>query len=175
MTNTNNTGVQHRKRQMMALRKELGFPREAPITTGLAFAAIDEPNDRLLCAIAQKAIADRQDTLIHCYDSIAATDVMLTVLVLRTPSGAELLPVELVQRSKSKPLQLITIDQARCFRLDSRWQVQETRTPSAARLPEAIAAAQARYDAALEDTLAEQAEWDPQVVIFKRSSAGMAA
>ncbi|MEL7728700.1 hypothetical protein AAG612_04120 [Citromicrobium bathyomarinum] len=175
MTNTNDPGVQHRKRRMMALRKELGFPREAPITTGLAFAAIDEPNDTLLCAIAQKAITDRQDTLIHCYDSIAATDVMLTVLVLRTPNGAELLPVELVQRSKSKPLQLITIDHARCFRLDSRWLVQEARVPSAGRLPEAIAAAQVRYDAALADTVADQAGWDPQVVIFERGSASMAA
>ena len=175
MTNTNDRGVQHRKRRMMALRKELGFPMEAPITTGLAFAAVDEPNDAILCAIAQKAIADRQDTLIHCYSSIASTDPLLTVLVLRTANGAELLPVEIVQRSTAKPLQLITTDRTRCFRLDSRWLLQETRVPSAAKLPKAIAAAEVRYDAALADTLGDHAGWDPQVVIFERGPASVAA
>lgn len=175
MTNTNDRGVQHRKRRMMALRTELGFPNDAPITSGLAFAAIDEPNDSILCAIAQKAIAERQDTLIHCYSSIAATEPMLTVLVLRTSNGAELLPVEIVQRSKSKPLQLITTDRTRCFRLDSRWLLQKTRVPSAAKLPKALTAAQTRYDAALADTLRGHAKWDPQVVIFERGSAGMTA
>jgi len=175
MTNTNDHSVQLRKRRMMALRKELGFPKEAPITTGLAFAAVDEPNDAILCAIAQKAIADRQDTLIHCYASIAANDPFLTVLVLRTANGAELLPVEIVQRSTAKPLQLITTDRTRCFRLDSRWLVKETRVPSAAKLPKAIGAAQARYDAALADTRSGHADWDPQVVIFERGPASVAA
>lgn len=175
MTNTNDRGVQHRKRRMMALRTELGFPREAPIMTGLAFAAVDEPNGAILCAVAQKAIADRQDTLIHCYSSIAATDPFLTVLVLRTATGAELLPVELVQGSTAKPLQLITTDRTRCFRLDSRWLLQETRVPSAAKLPKALAAAQGRYDAALADTLGDHAGWDPQVVIFERGPACVAA
>ena len=175
MTNTNDRGVQHRKRHMMALRKELGFPKDAPITTGLAFAAVDEPNDTILCAIAQKAIADRQDTLIHCYSSIVSTDPLLTVLVLRTANGAELLPVEIVQRSTARPLQLITTDRTRCFRLDSRWLLQETRVPSAAKLPKAIAAAEARYDAALADTLGDHAAWDPQVVIFQTGPDSMAA
>jgi len=175
MTNTNDRGVQHRKRRMMALRTELGFPKEAPITSGLAFAAVDEPNDAILCAIAQKAIADRQDTLIHCYASIAAIDPFLTVLALRTANGAELLPVEIVQRSTAKPLQLITLDRTRCFSLDSRWLLRETRVPSAAKLPKAIAAAQARYDAALTETLGDHAGWDPQVVIFERDPASVAA
>ncbi|MBH9537060.1 hypothetical protein [Novosphingopyxis sp. YJ-S2-01] len=167
--------MQLRKRHMMALRNELGFPKEAPIMTGLAFAAIDEPNDAILCAIALKAIAERQDTLIHCYSSIAATEPFLTVLVLRTVNGAELLPVEIVQRSTAKPLQLITTDRARCFRLDSRWLVQETRVPSAAKLPKAMSAAQARYDAALADTRIDGDGWDPQVVIFERGPATVAA
>ncbi len=175
MTNTNDRGVQHRKRRMMALRTELGFPKEAPITSGLAFAAVDEPNDAILCAIAQKAIGDKQDTLIHCYASIAATDPFLTVLALRTANGAELLPVEIVQRSTAKPLQLITSDRTRCFSLDSRWLLRETRVPSAAKLPKAIAAAQARYDAALTETLGDHAGWDPQVVIFERDPASVAA
>ncbi len=175
MTNTNDRGLQQRKRRMMALRKELGFPKEAPITSGLAFAAIDDPNDEILCAIAQKAIAERQDTLIHCYPNIAATDPFLTVLVLRTANGAELLPVEIVQRRAAKPLQLITKDRTRCFRLDSRWLLQQTRVPSAAKLPKAILAAQARYDAALADTFGNHAGWDPQVVIFERGPASVTA
>ena len=175
MTNTNDRGVQHRKQRMMALRTLLGFPKDAPITSGLAFAAVDEPTDGILRGIAQKAIAERQDTLIHCYSSIAATDPFLTVLVLRTANGAELLPVEIVQRSTAKPLQLITTDRTRCFRLDSRWLLQETRVPSAAKLPKAIAAAQVRYDAALADTLGDHAGWDPQVVIFERGPASVAA
>jgi len=175
MTNRNDRGVQHRKRRMMALRKELGFPKKAPITTGLAFAAVDEPNDAILCAIAQKAIADKQDTLIHCYSSMVANDPFLTVLVLRTANGAELLPVEIVQPSTAKPLQLITTDRTRCFRLDSRWLLQETPVPSVAKLPKAIAAAQARYDAAMADTRSDHAEWDPQVVIFERGPASMTA
>ena len=175
MMNTNDRGVQHRKRRMMALRTELGFPNDAPISSGLAFAAVDDPNDAIMGAIAQKAIADRQDTLIHCYPCIAATDPFLTVLVLRTATGAELLPVEIIQRSTTKPLQLITTDRTRCFRLDSRWLVQESRVPAATKLPKAIAAAQARYDAALADALGEHGGWDPQVVIFERAAASMAA
>lgn len=175
MTNTNDRGVQHRKHRMMALRTLLGFPKEAPITSGLAFAAVDEPTDAILCAIAQKAIADRQDTLVHCYPNIAATDPFLTVLVLRTANGAELLPVEIVQRSTAKPLQLITTDRTRCFHLDNRWLLQETRVPSAAKLPRALAEAQARYDAALTDTLGDHAGWDPQVVIFERGPFSLAA
>ena len=175
MTNMNDRGVQHRKRRMMALRKVLGFPADAPINSGMSFAAVDEPNDAILCAIAQKAIADRQDTLIHCYSSIAATDPFLTVLVLRTATGAELLPVEIVQRSTARPLQLITTDRTRCFRLDSRWLVQETRVPSAVKLPKAIEAAQARYDAGLADTHSDHAGWDPQVVIFQTGPTDLAA
>ena len=175
MTIMNDRGVQHRKRRITALRTELGFPKEAPITSGLAFAAIDDPTDELLCAIAQKAIAERQDTLLHCYESIAATDPMLTVLVLRTANGAEVLPVQIVQRSAAKPLQLITTDRTRCFGLDRRWILQETQVPSAAKLPKAIAAAQARYDAALADTFGDHASWDPQVVIFERGPVGVTA
>lgn len=175
MSALNDHGVQQRKHRMMALRKVLGFPADAPINSGMAFAAVDEPSDAILCAIAQKAIADRQDTLIHCYESIAATDPMATVLVLRTANGAELLPVDFMQGSKTKPLQLITKDQARCFRLDSRWILQETRVPSAAKLPKAIAAAQRRYEAALANIADEHAEWDPQIVIFERGLASMAA
>lgn len=167
MTNMNDRGVLHRKRRMMALRSLLGFADVAPISSGLAFAAVDEPTDALMSGLAQKAIAERQDTLLQCYASIAAEEVMVTVLVLRTPQGAELLPVELIERSKAKPLELITMNRKRCFSLDSRWQLRERKVLRQSRLKEALAAAQVRHEAMLENTNGEQAKWDPQIVIFQ--------
>ena len=175
MMNTNVRGIAHRKHQMMALRQLLGFPMDAPSNSGLAFAAVDEPNDGIITAIAQKAIMERQDTLVHCYESSAAKDVMLTILILRTPTGAEMLPVKLVERTRTRPLELITADRKRCFALDSRLQVREVKAPSLAKLPKALAAASARYEAVLAQPHSGEAIWDPQVVIFERGPFGLAA
>ena len=175
-TNTNNEcGEQHRQRRMMALLKVLGCPKNAPVPSGLACAAVDEPNDVILCGIVQRAIANRRDTLVHCYRNVGATDPFLTVLVLCTTNGAELLPVEIIEHRKPEPLQLITKDSTRCFRLDDRLLLHETRVPSKVRLPRAFAAAKARYDVALADTLRDHAGWHPPVVTVEGGPASTAA
>jgi len=175
MTIMNDRGVQHRKRRMMALRTLLGFPDKAPISCGLAFAAVDDPTDGLMSALARKAIAERQDTLLQCYASIAAEEVMGTVLILRIPSGAELLPVEVIERSKDKPLELITMDRKRRFFLDSCWQLSERKVLRQPRLNEALAAARDRHEAALANANGEQAKWDPQIVIFQNGPDPLAS
>ena len=167
MTIMNDRSVQYRKRRVMALRSLLGFPDEAPISSGLAFAAVDAPTDALMAGLAHKAIAERQDTLLQCYASIAAEEVMVTVLVLRTPLGAELLPVELIERSETMSLELITSDRKRCFSLDRRLQLREKKVPPQSRLHEALVAAQLRHEAALANTHGEHAKWDPQIVVFQ--------
>lgn len=175
MTNTNDRGVQHRKQRMAALRKCLGFPHVAPLTAGLNFAAVDAQNEELLVGIAKKAILDRCDTLLHCYESVSAHDVDQTILVYRTPAGADLFEVEMVERSKSKPLELITTDGKRCFAIDRRFQLIETKAPPVAKLTKALKAAKRRYEAALGAENGENATWDPQVVIFQTGPASMAA
>ncbi len=175
MTNTTDRGVQHRKQRMAALRKCMGFPHVAPLTAGLNFAAVDAQNEEILVGIAKKAILDRCDTLLHCYESVSAYDVDQTILVYRTPAGADLFEVEMVERSKSKPLELITTDGKRCFTIDRRFQLIETKAPPAAKLTKALRAAERRYEAALEGETGKNATWDPQVVIFQTGPDSMAA
>ena len=165
----------HRKRCMGALRGLLGFPQDTPLNAGLAFAAVDAPTDAVLTTIAHQAIGSGQDTLVQCFANTASNEAILTFLVLRTPTGAELLPVEAIEISKSKPLQLITADRTRCFKLDSRLQVCEVKAPPESKLRNALAAASARYDAALGRFDDNQAVWDPPVVVFERDPASLAA
>ena len=175
MTNTNDRGVQHRKQRMAALRKSMGFPHVAPLTAGLNFAAVDAQNEEILVGIAKKAILDRCDTLLHCYESVSANDVDQTILVYRTPAGADLFEVEMVERSKFKPLELITTDGKRCFTVDRRFQLIETKAQPVAKLTKALRAAERRYEAALEGETGKNATWDPQVVIFQTGPDSMAA
>ena len=165
----------HRKRSMGALRSLLGFPQDTPQNAGLAFAAVDAPTDAILTTIAHQAIGSGQDTLVQCFANTAAEDAILTFLVLRTPTGAELLPVEAIEIGKDKPLQLITANRTRCFKLDSRLQVCETKAPPASKLRKALAGASARYEAALARFDDGETNWDPPVVVFERNPASLAA
>ena len=165
----------HRKRCMGALRELLGFPRDTPLNSGLGFTAVDAPTDAILTAIAHQAIGSGQDTLVQCFESRASREVLLTFLVLRTPTGSELLPVEAIEIGKGKPLQLITADRTRCFKLDSRLQVCETKAPPASKLRKALAGASARYEAALARFDDGETNWDPPVVVFERNPASLAA
>ena len=165
----------HRKRCMGALRGLLGFPQDTPLNAGLAFAAVDTPTDDVLTTIAHQAIGSGQDSLVQCFANTAAEEATLTFLVLRIPTGAELLPVEAIEIGKSKPLQLITADRTRCFKLDSRLQICEVKAPPTSKLRKALAAALARYDAALARFDDGEAIWDPPVVVFERGPASLAA
>ena len=175
MMNTMDRCLQLRKRRMAALRRCLGFPRTAPCTAGLNFACVDQPTDDILVAIAEKAIGDRCDSLLHCYSSIAATEVAHTVLVYRTQNGVEMLEVALVERSKSSSLELVSLDGKRCFALDSRFQLTESKAPPASKLAKALAAAKRRCAAALAQETATNASWDPHVVVFGSGPSGIAA
>ena len=175
MMNTMDRCLQLRKRRMAALRRCLGFPRTAPCTAGLNFACVDQPTDDILVGIAEKAIGDHCDSLLHCYSSIAATEVDHTILVYRTQNGAEMVEVALVERSKSSNLELLSLDRKRCFALDSRFQLTETKAPPTAKLAKALSAAKRRYTAALEEETAANASWDPHVVVFGTGPSGIAA
>ena len=175
MMNTMDRGLQLRKRRMAALRRCLGFPHTAPCTAGLNFACVDQPTDEILVGIAEKAIGDRCDSLLHCYSSIVATEVDHTVLVYRTQQGADLVEVALVERSKASSLQLVSLDGKRCFSVDSRFQLTETKAPPASKLAKALAAAKRRYAAALQEETAANASWDPHVVVFGTGPSGIAA
>ena len=167
--------LMHRKRCMGALRRLLGFPQDTPLNAGLGFTAVDAPTDAILTTIAHQAIGSGQDTLVQCFESRASREAMLTFLVLRTPTGAELLPVEAIEVAKDKPLQMITADRTRCFTLDSRLQVREVKAPPASKLRKALAAASARYEAALARFDEGQAVWDPAVLVVERGPASLAA
>lgn len=165
----------HRKRSVGALRSLLGFPQHEPTNSGLAFAAVDAPTDAILTTIAHQTIGSGQDTLVQCFANTASEEAFLTFLVLRTPTGAELLPVEAIEIGKSKPLHLITVDRTRCFKLDSRLQVCEAKAPPASKLLKALAAASARYDAALARFDDGETIWDPPVLVFERGPNSLAA
>ena len=165
----------HRKRCMGALRELLGFPRDTPLNAGLSFTVVDAPTDAILTTIAHQAIGSGRDTLVQCYSDTAATEVILTFLVLRTPTGAELLPVEAIEIAKDKPLQLVTADRSRCFKLDSRLQVCEVKAPPASKLRKALAAASARYNAAFARFDDGGAIWDPAVLVVERVPASLVA
>ena len=167
--------LEHRKRSMGALRAVLGFPQKAPLNAGLGFTAVDAPTDAILTTIAHQAIGSGQDTLVQCFADTAAEEPILTFLVLRTPTGAELLPVEVIEVAKDKPLQLITADRTRCFTLDSRLQVREVKALPASKLRKALAAASARYEAALARFDDGRAIWSPAVLVVERGPASLPA
>ena len=175
MKNVYEQSLVYRKRSMGALRSLLGFPQDTPLNAGLAFAAVDAPTDDVFTSIAHQAIGSGQDTLVQCFANTASEKVILTFLVLRTPTGAELLPVEAIEIDKDKPLQLITADRTRCFELDSRLQVSEVTAPPASKLRNALSAASARFDAALARFDDGETNWDPPVVVFERGPTSLAA